>query len=129
MKDLGTSQLSQHSFGDRLERSDLNRRIIDAQEEYFDSEARISRDHGDLSKAYGALIANGKLCCVYGDFEKAEQYYRGALEVADLIGSTDLANHAKVAIGICRGNHQLKVGGCFDSTGTLDLSLFQGPFT
>jgi uncharacterized protein HemY len=128
MKDLGTSQLSLHSFGDRLEQSDLNRRIIDAQEEYFDSEARISREHGDLSKAYGALIANGKLCCIYGDFEKAEEYYRGALEVAVQIGSTDLANHAKVAIGIVRGNQQMKKAGCFDTSVPLDLSVFQGPF-
>lgn len=128
MRELGTSQLSQYSFGDRLERSDLNRRIIDAQEEYFESEARISREHGDLSKAYGALIANGKLCCVYGDFEKSEEYYRGALEVAMQIGSTELCNHAKVAIGIVRGNQQLKKAGAFDSTGTLDLSLFEGPF-
>jgi tetratricopeptide (TPR) repeat protein len=127
MKDLGTSQLSSHSFGDRLERSDLNRRYIDAQQDYFDSEARISREQGDLSTAYGALVANGKLNCVYGDFERAQQYYQQALEVAKLIGSSELVNHAKVAIGIVKGNQALKSFGGFDDSVPMDLRIFDGP--
>jgi tetratricopeptide (TPR) repeat protein len=126
-KDLGTSQLSSHSFGDRLERSDLNRRYIDAQQDYFDSEARISREQGDLSTAYGALVANGKLNCVYGDFERAEQYYRQALDVAKLIGSSELVNHAKVAIGIVKGSQALKSFGGFDESAQMDLKIFDGP--
>jgi tetratricopeptide (TPR) repeat protein len=74
VKDFGSASLSAQSFGDRLERSDLNRRHIDAQVEYFDSEARISREQGDLSTAYSALISSGKLNCVYGDFDRAEKY-------------------------------------------------------
>jgi tetratricopeptide (TPR) repeat protein len=127
VKELGSSNLSSRSFGDRLERSDLNRRYIDAQEEYFDSDSRISRDQGDLSTAYAALISNGKLNTVYGDFERAEKYYTEALEVAKQIGSSDLINHAKVAIGIVKGNQQLKLFGCFDDTVAVDLSLFEQP--
>jgi tetratricopeptide (TPR) repeat protein len=124
VKDLGSSNLSGRSFGDRLERSDLNRRYIDAQEEYFDSEARISRDQGDLSTAYAALISNGKLNAVYGDFERAATYYGEALEVARQIGSTELINHAKVAIGLVKGNQDLKMFGCFDDSVGVDVSLF-----
>lgn len=124
VKDLGASKLSTYSFGDRLERSDINRRQIDAQEEYFQSEARISKEQGDLSTSYGALVNSGKLNCVYGDFENAEKYYLQALEIAKQIGSNDLINHAKVAIGICRGNRELKMFGLFDEFATPDLSLF-----
>jgi tetratricopeptide (TPR) repeat protein len=124
VKDLGSSNLSGRSFGDRLERSDLNRRYIDAQEEYYDSEARISRDQGDLSTAYAALISNGKLNAVYGDFERAGKYYSEALEVARQIGSTELVNHAKVAIGVVKGNQDLKMFGCFDDSMGVDVSLF-----
>jgi tetratricopeptide (TPR) repeat protein len=127
MKDLGTSQLSSYSFGDRLERSDLNRRYIDAQQDYFDSEARISREQGDLSTAYGALVANGKLNCVYGDFERADQYYQQALKVAKIIGSSELVNHAKVAIGIVKGNQALKSFGGFDESLGLDPRIFDAP--
>ncbi|OHT05421.1 TPR Domain containing protein [Tritrichomonas foetus] len=124
VKDLGSNQLSAHSFGDRLERSDINRRQIDAQEEYYQSEARISRDQGDLSTAYGALISCGKLNCVYGDFEQAEKFYCEALEIAKQIGSSELINHVKVAIGIVRGNRELKTYGLFDDVGIPDISLF-----
>ena len=109
VKDLGTDKLATYSFGDRLKISDINRRQIDAQEEYFQSEAKISKNQGDLSTSYRALVNSGKLNCVYGDFEKAENYYLQALEIAKLIGSNDLINHAKVAIGICRGNRELKM--------------------
>ncbi|KAK8888569.1 hypothetical protein M9Y10_033300 [Tritrichomonas musculus] len=125
IKDLGTSKLSTLSFGDRLEKTDINRRQIDAQEEYFQSEARISKDQGDLSTSYGALVNSGKLNCVYGDFEKAEKYYIQALEIARQIGSNDLINHAKVAIGIVRGNRELKMYGLFDDFSTPDVSLFK----
>lgn len=124
VKDFGSNKLSTLSFGDRLQKSDINRRQIDAQEEYFQSEAKISKNQGDLSTSYGALANSGKLNMVYGDFEKAEKYYLQALEVAKQIGSNDLVNHAKVAIGIARGNRDLKMFGLFDEFATPDVSLF-----
>jgi tetratricopeptide (TPR) repeat protein len=127
LRDLGSPDLSTRSFGDRLERSDTNRRSIDAQEEYYDSEARISREQGDLSTAYAALISNGKLNAVYGDFERAGQYYADALDVARQIGSAELVNHAKVAIGVVKGNQDLKMFGCFDDSVSPDIGLFSQP--
>jgi hypothetical protein len=84
--------------------SDINRRHIDAQEDYFQLEFTISKEQGDLSTAYSAIISSGKLNCIYGDLEKAEKYYLDALDVAKRIGSADLINHAKAAIGIVRGS-------------------------
>ena len=124
VNDIGSTQLSTQSFGDRLVRNDLNRRQIDAEEEYFTQDARISQEQGDLSSAYSALISSGKLNCVYGDFERAEKFYLEALEVAKKIGSSDLINHAKVAIGIVRGNKEMRVFGLFDEAGVPDPSLF-----
>lgn len=125
VKDLGSqSQLSSQSYGDRLERSDINRRQIDAQEDYFISQARISREQGDLSTAFSALISCGKINCVYGDFERSETYYVEALEIANKIGSSDLINHAKVAIGIVRGNKELSKFGLFDEKGQPDPRVF-----
>ena len=124
VNDIGSSQLSTQAFGDRLVRNDLNRRQIDAEEEYFNQDARISQEQGDLSSAFSALISSGKLNCVYGDFERAEKYYLEALEVAKKIGSSELINHAKIAIGIVRGNKEMRVYGLFDADGVPDPSLF-----
>ena len=125
VKDVGNTNLSAQAFGDRIEASDINRRQIDAKEKYYEAEARISKQQGDLSTAYSALISSGKLNCGYGDFERAEKYYLDALEVARKIGSTDLVNHAKVALGIVRGNKQLRIFGLFDDVGVPDPSLFR----
>ena len=125
VKDVGNTALSAQAFGDRIEANDINRRQIDAREKYYDAEARISKQQGDLSTAYSALISSGKLNCGYGDFERAEKYYLDALEVARKIGSSDLVNHAKVAIGIVRGNKQLRIFGLFDEVGVPDPSLFK----
>lgn len=124
VNDLGGTTLSAQSFGDRLKRNDLNKRQIEAQGEYFQREAGISRDQGDLSTAYSALISSGKLACVYGEFEQSEKYYLEALEVAKKIGSSDLVNHAKAAIGIVRGNKEMKIFGLFDDIGTPDPKIF-----
>jgi len=124
LNDIGSSQLSSQSFGDRLERNDINRRHIDAQLDYFESESRISKEQGDLSTAYSALISSGKLNCVYGDFDKAEAFYIEALEIAKQIGSADLINHVKVAIGIMKGNKEMKIFGLFDEVGVPDSTLF-----
>lgn len=124
VNDIGATQLSQLAFGDRLKKTDIGRRQIDAEEQYYSQDARISQEQGDLSTAYNALISNGKLNCFYGDFERAEKFYLEALEVAKKIGSSDLVNHAKVAIGIVRGNKDMKIYGLFDEVGVPDPSLF-----
>ncbi|KAK8897091.1 hypothetical protein M9Y10_015025 [Tritrichomonas musculus] len=124
VRDLGVNKLASYSFGDRLERIDTNQNYIEAQEDYFNSEASLAKENGDLSTYYKALVNCGKLNCVYGMFEKAEEYYSQALKVAFKIGSDDLINHSKVAIGICRGNSQLKEFGLFDGSKDPDVSLF-----
>jgi alkanesulfonate monooxygenase SsuD/methylene tetrahydromethanopterin reductase-like flavin-dependent oxidoreductase (luciferase family) len=48
-----------------------------------------------------------------------------ALVVAKQIGSSDLVNHVKIAIGIVRGNQELKKFGLFDDAGVPDRKLFQ----
>ena len=117
VNDLGSSQLSIQSFGDRLEKNDLNKRHIDAQIEYFNEEHKISMEQGDLSTAYSALISSGKLNCVYGDFEKAELLYRESLKIAKQINSPDLINHSKISIGIMTGNKELRIYGLYDEFG------------
>lgn len=124
LNELGSARLSTQAFGDRLEKNTSNSSHVDAQEEYFEAEAKISREQGDLCTAYSALISNGKLNCIYGDFEKAEKYYLEALEVAKKIGSTDLITHVKVAIGIVRGNKEMRAFGLYDEVGVPDPSLF-----
>lgn len=114
MTDLGSLEIATHSYGDRIVRNDINRRLVDAQEEYFDNQAKISVDQKDLATAYGSLISSGQLNCALGDFERSENYYIKALDVANQIGSTDLVINAKVALGIVRGNKQMKKSGLFD---------------
>lgn len=121
---IGAQQLSAHSFGDRLERTDINRRQIDTQEEFLQSQSRISLEQGDLTTAYESNISAGKLNCVFGDFDRSEQYYLQALEIARKIGSSEFVYHAKIALGIVRGNRDLKKFGLFDENGVPDPSLF-----
>ena len=125
VQDAGGCDTAGQSFGDRNEETEMTKKQIEAREKYYEAEARISRQQGDLSKAYEALMACGKLNCVYGDFERADRYYQEALEVARKIGSTELVNHAKVAIGIAKGNKQLKDYGLFNDVGIPNPALFK----
>lgn len=124
VKDSGIDKIQSLSFGDRIDAMDEVAYNIKEKEDYFLSQSRISLDQGDLSTSYKALVNNGKLFCADGDFEKAENYYLQALDVANQIGSDDLINHAKVAIGICRGNTELKKFGLFDGYKEPEVSLF-----
>ncbi|KAH0786001.1 tetratricopeptide repeat protein 28-like [Histomonas meleagridis] len=124
VKDIGFTQLSNLSFGDRLKLSDENKEQINTHEDYFDSQARISLQQGDVPTAFEALVSAGKLCCIYGEFDKAEKYYCNALDLAKQIGANDLIDYAKVAIGIVKGNNEMKKYGLFDENGTLNSSLF-----
>ena len=119
------SNLSSYSFGDRFQKTYENTKPLDVQEDHFRTEAKISIEQGDLSTAYSALISCGKLCCIYEEFDKANNVYKQALDIAKQIGSSELINHAKVAIGIVEGNKMLQDYGLFDANGNCDISLFK----
>ena len=125
VRDVGGVDASGQSFGDMNQETELTNKQIEARESNYEAESSISKQQGDLSNAYGALMACGKLNCVYGDFDRADKYFQEALEVARKIGSTELVNHAKVAIGLAKGNSQLKQYGLFNEVGTPDPTLFK----
>lgn len=113
-----------NSFGDRMETTQLNSHQVDVQQDFYKQQAQLSIDQRDLATAYGALISSGKLNCALGEFEKSEELYLKALEVALEIGSPDLIAHVKVAIGIVRGNKDLKKAGLFVSSNYADVTVF-----